>query len=80
MDHLATPSDDLRNENDFIRLDSPSDRGRDKGLPWDFTESSESKPSIPSLSKTVGQSKDGMMMMIKLYFCPTLNGFSSHSS
>lgn len=80
MDSLATPSDDLRNENDFIRLDSPSDRGRDKGLPGDSTESGESKASIPSLSKTVGQPKDGMMMMIKLYFCPTLNGFYSHSS
>lgn len=79
MDSLVTPSDDLRHEDDFLGLDSPSDHGRDKGLPWDFKESSESKASGPSLSKAVGQPKDGMMV-VKLCFCPTLNGFSSHSS
>ena len=80
MDYLATLSDDLRKEIDFIRLDSPSDRGRDKGLPWDFNESGESKVSVTSLLKIVGQPKDGMILMIKLYFWPTLNGFSSYSS
>lgn len=74
MDSLAIPS-----ENDFLVLDSPSDRGRDKGLPWNFSESSESKASGSSLSKTEGQPKDGMIM-VRLYFCTMLNGFSSYSS
>lgn len=77
LDSLATLSDDLRN--DFLGLDSPSDHGRDKGLPLNFSESSEPKASGPSLSKAVGQPNDGMITN-RLCFFTILNRISSHSS
>ncbi|KIM36883.1 hypothetical protein M413DRAFT_448816 [Hebeloma cylindrosporum] len=52
MDSLITPSDDILN--DFLGLDSPSDRGRDKGLPLDFSD----ELAHDLRENAVGQSKD----------------------
>jgi len=73
MQSLITPSDD--HENAFLGLDSPSDRGHDKELPWNFSKTSTPNPlrvntilngSVGSLSKTVEHPEDGTIT-ITLY-------------
>ena len=76
MESLITPSDD--HENDFPGLDSPSDRGHDKELPKNFSNTPTPNAlrentnvlngSVASLSKTLTP-KDGMItIMLYLAF------------